>query len=105
MNTFINALSSDPGIAIGALAIVVGCATGIIITAVATVTASWASVRETEENNALKQYMLEQGHTAEEIALVITAKPGKNKHLESHIQLARESRVGNPPSLHTPQPV
>jgi hypothetical protein len=105
MNGFINALSSDPGIAIAALAIIVGCGTGIIITATAMVAGSWATVRETEETNALKQYMLEQGHTAEEVALVVSAKPGKTKQLQAHIDLARESRLASPPPLRTPQTV
>ena len=104
MNSFVDALAGDPGTAIAALAIVVGCGTGVIITATACVASSWTTVRETEELNGLKQYMLEQGFSAEEIALVVSAKPGKHKHLESHIQLARESRIATPPPLQTPQP-
>ena len=77
MSKFVDALSSDPGIAIGALAILVGCLTGIIISAIFAVSDAWRKVRETEENNAMKQHMLEQGMTAEEVATVIAAKPGK----------------------------
>lgn len=101
MGAFIDTLSSDPGIAIAALAIVVGCSTGIIITATAMVASSWTRVRETEETNALKQYMLEQGFSADEIALVVSSKPGKHKHLEAHLA---QSRAGTPP-LRTPQAV
>ena len=77
MSKFVDALSSDPGSAIGALAILVGCLTGIIITAIFLVSDAWRKVRETEDNNVMKQQMLEKGMTAEEVATVIDAKPGR----------------------------
>jgi hypothetical protein len=80
MDQLINTLSSDPGIALGAVGIIAGCTTGILITVTAIVASNWSSVRQTEENNALKHYMLEQGMSAEEIATVIAAKPGKKNH-------------------------
>lgn len=77
MSQFVDSLSSDPGIAISTLGILAGCLTAVIITATVVIADAWRKVRETEETNALKQHMLEQGMTAEDIALVVSAKPGK----------------------------
>jgi hypothetical protein len=82
MDKFVDSLASDPGIAIGTLAIIVGCLTGIIISTTAFVCDAWRRVRETEDTNSLKQHLLESGLTADEIATVVTAKPGKKLSID-----------------------
>ena len=74
-NQVIETLSKDPGILLGAilgtLSIVFGCTVG----AIAIITDAWRRVRQTEDNNALKQSMLDRGMSADEIATVVSAGP------------------------------
>ena len=73
----VETLSRDPGILLGALlgglAIISG--TAIVITGI--VAESWRKVRQVEDNNALKQSMLDRGMTADEISTVVRAAPEK----------------------------
>ncbi|HVU85687.1 MAG TPA: hypothetical protein VHD36_00065 [Pirellulales bacterium] len=73
----IETLSSDPGILLGAILGTLGilAATSVCITAI--VSEAWRKVRQTEDNNALKQSMLDRGMSAEEITAVVRAAPEK----------------------------
>ena len=73
----VNTLSQDQGVLLGAILGTLGilAATAISITAI--VSDTWRKVRQTEDNNALKQSMLDRGMTAEEIATVVKAAPEK----------------------------
>ncbi len=71
MNRIVEALASDPGIAIGA---VLG-SLGIIAVTVMSVSAQWRRIRQAEELNALKREMLQAGMSADEIAHVVSASP------------------------------
>lgn len=82
---FIRALTDDPGITLAALIITVGCLTGLLIAGTAIVMGNWRRVRQTEELNALKQYMLEQGMSAEEIATVISASPRRRRGVPQQV--------------------
>jgi hypothetical protein len=83
MSRVIESLSSDPGILLGAIlgGLAILSATTIVITAF--VTYAWRKVRQTEENNALKHSLLSQGMSAEEIATVVTAWPGRRHRTPS----------------------
>jgi hypothetical protein len=73
MSQIIETLSRDEGTLLGALGILAG--TGIAVTAI--VSGTWRKVRQTEDNNALKQSMLDRGMSADEIATVMRAAPEK----------------------------
>jgi hypothetical protein len=73
MSQIIETLSRDSGTLLGALGILGG--TGIAVTAI--VSKTWRKVRQTEDNNALKQSMLDRGMSADEIATVMKAAPEK----------------------------
>lgn len=73
----VEALSKDPGILLGAI---LGTLAIVAVTAVciaAIISEAWRKVRQTEDNNALKQSMLDRGMTADEIAAVVKASPEK----------------------------
>ncbi len=73
----VETLSQDPGILLGGILGTLGivAATSISITAI--VSEAWRKVRQTEDNNALKQSMLDRGMTADEITSVVKASPEK----------------------------
>jgi hypothetical protein len=73
----IDTLSTDPGMLLGGILGTLGilAATSICITAI--VSEAWRKVRQTEDNNALKQSMLDRGMSAEDIATVMRAGPQK----------------------------
>jgi hypothetical protein len=73
----VETLSRDPGILLGAILGTLGilAATAISITAITT--EAWRKIRQTEDNNALKQSMLDRGMTSDEIATVMKASPQK----------------------------
>ncbi len=73
----IETLSSDPAILLGAILGTLGIlsVTSICITAI--VSESWRKVRQIEDNNALKQSMLDRGMSADEITAVVKASPEK----------------------------
>lgn len=65
------ALGNEPGLMVAVLLGTLGMITGILISLGCTLLTSWQRVRRTEDENALKQSMLEQGLSAEEIERVI----------------------------------
>jgi hypothetical protein len=73
----VETLSSDPAILLGAILGTLGILsfTSICITAI--VSESWRKVRQIEDNNALKQSMLDRGMSADEITAVVKASPEK----------------------------
>jgi hypothetical protein len=73
----IDTLSAEPGFMLGAILGTLGilAATSICITAI--VSEAWRKVRQTEDNNGLKQSMLDRGMSADEIAAVVKAAPEK----------------------------
>ena len=72
-NQVIETLSKEPGILLAAILGTLGIVLGCTIGAIAIITDAWRRVRQTEDNNALKQSMLDRGMTADEIATVIGA--------------------------------
>ncbi len=77
MQTILNSLSHDPGILLAAILGSLGILTGLTITVTAIVAGHWRKVRQTEEMNALKHTLLSQGMSADEIATVVNAMPGR----------------------------
>jgi hypothetical protein len=77
MAQIIETLARDEGILLGAILGTLGIlgGTGIAVTAI--ITDTWRRVRQTEDNNALKQSMLDRGMSADEIATVMKAAPEK----------------------------
>ena len=73
----IETLSSDPGIMLGALLGSLGILAGTAISITAIATEQWRKVRQTEDNNGLKQSMLDRGMSADEISTVMRASPEK----------------------------
>ncbi len=65
------ALGNDPGLMVAVLLGTSGMITGVVITLVCVMSTNWRLVRQTEDENALKQSMLEQGLSADEIERVI----------------------------------
>ena len=64
-------LGNDPGLVVAVLLGTAGMITGVVITLVCVMSTNWRLVRQTEDENALKQSMLEQGMSADEIERVI----------------------------------
>ncbi len=73
MNEFIKALSSDPGIALGAVLGVIGIIGFTAITVCAVIASHWHLVRKTEEECDLKREMLSRGMSAADIETVMRA--------------------------------
>jgi hypothetical protein len=73
----VETLSSDPGILLGAILGTLGILAGTTISVTAIVSEAWRKVRQTEDNNALKQSLLDRGMSADEIASVVKAAPEK----------------------------
>ena len=73
----VETLSRDPGILLGAILGTLGILAGTAVCITAIVSESWRKLRQTEDNNALKQSMLDRGMTADEIATVVKASPEK----------------------------
>ena len=69
----ISTLSRDPGILLGAILGTLGIVAGCSVGATAIITEAWRKVRQSEDQNALKQSMLDRGMSADEIATVINA--------------------------------
>lgn len=90
-------ISSEPGIALGALGIIAGCLTGVIIAATTVIAIQWRRVRQSEDVSALKQYMLERGMSAEEITAVIAAAP------KSRLSLGSCNWNKSPPPFKSPE--
>ena len=77
MSQIIDTLSRDEGILLGAILGSLGILSGTGIAVTAIVSECWRKVRQTEDNNALKQSMLDRGMSADEIATVMKAAPEK----------------------------
>jgi hypothetical protein len=75
MSPIIESLAREPGLLVG----VIGIFAGMSIAITAIIMGHWRKVRQTEENNALKHALLEHGMSAEEIASVVNAIPGRRK--------------------------
>ncbi|MES1213187.1 MAG: hypothetical protein ABUL64_01240 [Singulisphaera sp.] len=73
----VETLSRDEGILLGGILGTLGILAGTTICITAIVSEAWRKVRQTEDNNALKQSLLDQGMTAEEIVAIIKAAPEK----------------------------
>ncbi|MGE0533559.1 MAG: hypothetical protein AB7O68_01195 [Pirellulales bacterium] len=73
MDKFIDVLSQDAGIALGALAIM--CVTLVFVVAI--VATQWRSLRKMEELSKLKHSLLDRGLSPEEIALIVEAGQGR----------------------------
>ncbi|MBI2823464.1 MAG: hypothetical protein HYX69_02095 [Planctomycetia bacterium] len=73
--TIVETLSRDPGILLGAILGSLGIVGGTLIAVTAIVSENWRKVRQVEDNNALKQSMLDRGMSADEIATVAAAGP------------------------------
>jgi len=73
LQTMVDCLSRNPGVLMVTILGALGIVAGIVISATMTVSDAWRKVRQGEEDNALKQSMLDRGMSAEEIATVITA--------------------------------
>lgn len=69
MNEILQALSRDPALLVPIILGGLGILAGIVIP----VAIQWRIVRVTEENNLLKQALLDRGLSPEEIALVLNA--------------------------------
>jgi hypothetical protein len=81
----LDALARDPGILLAAILGSFGIFAGMSISITAIVMGHWRKVRQTEDNNALKHALLEHGMSADEIATVVNAWPGRRKGLMSSI--------------------
>jgi len=84
MSQIVESLSRDPGILLGALLGTTAMLSAAAIGIAAIAGHCWRMVRQTEDNNALKHALLSQGMTAEEIATVINAWPGRRRSIPSH---------------------
>jgi len=73
----VESLSQDSGILLGAILGTIAMVAGTVICVTAIVSDAWRKVRQTEDNNALKQSMLDRGMSAEEIVQVVRAAPEK----------------------------
>lgn len=67
------ALGGDPGLMVAVLLGMAGMITGVLITLGCVISTNWRMLRQTEDENALKQTMLEQGLAAEDIERVISS--------------------------------
>jgi ABC-type amino acid transport substrate-binding protein len=81
MESIIQSLSKDEGILLGALLGSLALLAGTVISVAVTVAINWRMVRQTEDNNALKQSMLEMGMSADEIAKVVSATPERRRYV------------------------
>ena len=83
LNDLREALGNDPGLMAGVILGTAGMITGILISLGCTIAHSWRRVRQTEDENALKQTMLEQGLSADEIERVVraTSLRGGRRHI------------------------
>ena len=73
LNQLREALGNDPGLVAGVILGTAGMMTGILISLGYVIMTNWRRVRQTEDENALKQAMLEQGLSADEIDRVVRA--------------------------------
>ena len=73
----IDTLSAEPGFLLGAILGTLGILSATTVCITAIVSEAWRKVRQTEDNNALKQSMLDRGMSAEEISAVVRASPEK----------------------------
>lgn len=73
MNQLIETLTNEPEYLLGAMGIVFGISAAVIISCTAMISDSWRRVRQTEDLNALKMQMLQQGRTPDEIVKVLSA--------------------------------
>ena len=80
-STIIETLSKDPGILLGAILGSLALIAGTIISVASLIAVNWRIVRQTEDNNALKQSMLDMGMPAEEIAKVVNASPERRPYV------------------------
>ena len=87
MDQFIKVLTEDPGIALGALAII--CVTLVFVVAIVSV--QWRSLRKLEELTKLKHSLLDRGLSPEEIALIVEAGGHGFRHVAArlHREMAR----------------
>ncbi|MBX9788671.1 MAG: hypothetical protein K2Y37_07120 [Pirellulales bacterium] len=88
MDKFIDVLTEDAGIALGALAIV--CVTLVFVVAIVSI--QWRSLRRIEELTKLKHSLLDRGLSPEEIALIVEAGGRRGfRHTAAHLhrELAR----------------
>lgn len=74
-NDLIRSISAEPELALGAFLGGLAIVGGAIVAVSAIVSVQWRMVRQAEDLNALKQSMLDQGMSADEIATVIRATP------------------------------
>jgi hypothetical protein len=77
LSQIVETLSRNEAVLLGAILGTLGILAGTAISITAIVTESWRKIRQTEDNNALKQSMLDRGMSADEIATVVKAAPDK----------------------------
>ncbi len=69
----IETLSRDEGILLGAILGSLGIIAATVLGMTAIITEVWRRIRQTEDDNTLKQMMLERGMSADEISTVVSA--------------------------------
>lgn len=73
LQTLVQSLSREPVFVMCTFLGAIGIVAGVSISITMTVAEAWRKVRQTAEDGALKQSMLDRGMSAEEIATVIKA--------------------------------
>lgn len=82
MQPIIDSLAREPELLIPIILGGLGILAGICIP----IAIQWRIVRVTEENNLLKQALLERGLTPEEVALVLNAGSRSRSHRRVHLE-------------------
>ena len=85
MTRIIESLSTEPAILLGAVLGSLAMLSAAAISIAAVVAHAWKKVRLTEDNNAIKHALLNQGMSAEEIATVVCAWPSRRRPEASHV--------------------
>lgn len=78
------ALGGDPELVFVTLLAISGMATAIVIVTVSVITVQWRKLRQAEDENALKQEMIDRGMTADEIVQIIRASGGSSWRTRLH---------------------
>jgi len=77
----IETLSKDEGILLGAILGSLALICGTVVGIASLIVVNWRLVRQTEDNNALKQSMLDMGMNAEDITKVVSATPERRPYV------------------------
>jgi len=88
----VEALCKDEGILLGAILGSLALLGGTVIAVASVIAVNWRMVRQTEDNNALKQSMLDMGMPADEIAKVVGATPERQRPYVSFYGLKGRAR-------------